>query len=186
MEYSDGTIRNKLMAGHRRSEVYLAALTTNSPATLLFANPTAALLFAMVHGAIAFALGSLLVKPSQMPTEQLLAFVGLATLDTLALDELFTGLAMSCERRAVSGMASLLIALTLIVAFNTIGNKPQGPELSYDDIVISENDIRYGGLVSNPAHVDASRRPIYEFVYDLFATGQLIQISSEDLTRADR
>lgn len=177
VEYSDGTLRNKLVVGHRRSEVYLAALITNLTATLLFAT---------VHGVVTFALGSLLLEPSRMPTEQLLALAGLAALGTLALDALFTGLAMNCESRAVSSVASLLLALTLIVTASTIGNKLQEPELSYDDIVISEDGIRYGDLVPNPAYVDASQRPVYEFVYDLFPTGQLIQISSEDLTRADR
>lgn len=177
VEYSDGTLRNKLVVGHRRSEVYLAALIANLTATLLFAT---------VHGVVTFALGSLLLEPSRMPTEQLLALVGLAALGTLALDALFTGLAMNCESRAVSSVASLLLALTLIVTASTIGNKLQEPELSYDDIVISEDGIRYGDLVPNPAYVDASQRPVYEFVYDLFPAGQLIQISSEDLTRADR
>lgn len=177
VEYSDGTIRNKLVVGHRRSEVYLAALVTNLTATLLFA---------MAHGIVTFALGSLLLGPSQMPTEQFFALVGLAALDTLALDALFTGLAMNCENRAVSGVASLLLALTLIVAASTIGNKLREPEMSYEDVVITESGIQYGNLVPNPAYVDASQRPVYEFVYDLLPTGQLIQISSEDLTRADR
>lgn len=177
VEYSDGTIRNKLVVGHRRSEVYLAALGTNLTATLLFAA---------IHGVVTFALGSLLLEPSQMPAEQLLALVGLAALGALALDALFMGLAMNCESRAVSGVASLLLALTLVVAASTIGNKLQEPELSYDGVVITENGIQYGDLVSNPAYVDASQRPVYEFVYDLLPTGQLIQISAGDLNRADR
>lgn len=177
VEYSDGTIRNKLLVGHHRSEVYFAALVANLAATLLLV---------LAHGVVTFTLGNLLLEPSQMPTEQLLSLVGLAALNALALDALFTALAMNCGGRAASGVTSLLLAFVLIVAASTIGGKLEEPEMTYDGVVISEDGIQYGNLVANPAYVDEAQRPVYEFVYDLLPTGQLIQISYEDLAHVDR
>lgn len=176
-EYSDGTIRNKLVVGHTRSALYFSVLLTQLLAVLAVL---------LVHGVVSFTLGYILLGPCQMSAEQFLLVLGLAVLNTLAFAALFVAVSMNCSNKAAAAVAALLLALALTLGANTIGNKLLEPETTYDGITITMDGVEFGEEIPNPAYVTPEKRPVYEFFYDLLPIGQIIQIQQGDFDRMAR
>lgn len=176
-EYSDGTLRNKLIAGHTRAAIYGAALLSNLIAVL----PVLA-----AHAAVSVLLGYVLLGACQMPIAQFLTMIALAALSTLAFTAIFVAVSMNCANRAFGAVAALLLALGLTLCVSTVGNQLSEPETTYDGITITMDGIEFGDLIDNPAYVSGRARTALELVYDLLPAGQLIQLQQRELTRAAR
>lgn len=92
-EYSDGTIRNKIVSGCSRLGVYLAGLLTVC---------TASFLSLAAYWAVAIAVGFPLFGPCQMtPLEILVNVLGILLM-TAAFCAVFTFIALNCTRKAAS------------------------------------------------------------------------------------
>lgn len=172
-EYSDGTIRNKLIVGYTRKQIYFSNLISA-------AVPSCMVL--MVHGIITYGVGYFLFGNFQLPLEQILIALLSAFLVTMVFSTLFVAVAMNCSNKAVTAVVSLLIVLGITYLSSFIDNMLSEPEMVYESIIYSGEGIECGNMVKNPAYVGGLQREIYEFMDDLLPTGQLLQMYSMKFT----
>ncbi len=171
-EYTDGTIRNKLIVGHSRADIYFSILLTNLGACL------AAI---AVHGICSFGVGFFLFGAFTLPAGQVAVAILCAALANLVFTALFAAVALNCSNRSVTAVVSLLLTLFILFAASYVGNRLSEPEMTYDSLVITENGFQYGDLIQNPNYVSGFTRSVFAFLYDLLPAGQLIQIYSLEL-----
>ena len=160
-EYSEGTLRNKLMVGHPRFSVYFASLLTNM---------IAATLQSLTYLAVILGPGSLLLGPPTLPWSRiLLLFLGtLAT--AAAFCAVYTAVGMLCSRRAAV-VVCLAGAFALFGIMSGVDSGLSVPKYS----VIGEGDDVF--LVDNPdyGYAGGAIRPVYQFLDDALPFGQAIQ-----------
>lgn len=171
-EYSDGTIRNKLIVGHKRYEIYFA---------MLISNVVASVLVMAVHCIVSYAVGYFLFGGFHISAVQIIIALVCNLLANLAFVTLFSAIAMNCSNKALTAILSILLSLGVIIAANIAGNRLDEPEMVYDGVIITENGFQYGDLVENPNYVTGFARSICEFIFNVLPSGQLIQIKSLDL-----
>lgn len=171
-EYSDGTIRNKLIVGHKRYELYFA---------MLISNVVASGLVMAVHCIVSYAAGYFLFGGFHISAVQIIIALVCSLLANLAFVALFSAIAMNCSKKSLTAIMSLLLSIGVIIAANIAGNRLDEPEMTYDGVIITENGIQYGDLVENPNYVTGFARSVCEFIYNVLPSGQLIQIQSLDL-----
>ena len=176
-EYSDGTIRNKLIIGKTRTQIYFANL---------FACIIPSCIVLMLHGIISFGIGYFLWGNFKMPPSQVGIVLLSALLTTFVFSALFVAISMNCSNKAVTAVISLLIVLGLTMLTSTIGNALSETEITYDGITYTIDSIQFGNEIPNPAYISGTQRTVYEFVYDLLPTGQLMQMYILDFDRCAR
>lgn len=176
-EYSDGTIRNKLIVGNTRAQVYFSNL---------IASVVPSCLVLLVHGIITYGMGCFLFGSFQMPTDQAVMALFSALLTTFVFSALFVAIAMNCSNKAVTAVVSLLLVLALTYLASAFGTALTEPEMTYDGITITMDGVQFGDMIQNPAYISGFQRTLYEFAYDLLPTGQLLQMYTLDFTRSGR
>lgn len=151
-EYSDGTMRNKLMVGYTRKEIYCANLIAVFWANVLVY--LAGCLVVAVAGISMF--GWNLASPMQLAFRM---FSGILMLGAYA--GIFTLLTMLIDSKAVSAAGCMVFYAILFIGSPFL----QTAVFSYYEIVPWN-------------HVpDKSVQPLLEFLYDFLPSGQVIQIS---------
>lgn len=173
-EYSDGTLRNKLMIGHTRSEIYFSMLITTIGASVSVIA---------VHGIVSYGVGYFLFGTFQLPATQIIIGIVCALLANLVFTTLFVAVALNCSNKSVSAVVSILSSIVIIVVANIVEGKLNEPKMTYSNIIITVSGIEYGDIVQNPNYVTGITRKVYEFLYDFLPTGQLMQIQSLNVTR---
>ena len=173
-EYSDGTIRNKVIAGHSRSTIYLSNLVVTTAAgwflDLAWITPM------LLLGIPLFGLFS---SPLTIAAYTLASLFVIA-----ALTAVFTAFAMLITNKTNSSISIICVFLFMMMLGSACYNQLCEPEfIQGGDIVVAE-----GGNVSmekletqaNPAYVSGDTRKILTFVRDFLPTGQAIQMSNEE------
>lgn len=169
-EYSDGTMRNKLVVGHSRISVYLSFLVVSF---------TAAFIFCVVYLSVYFA-GVLLT--SGFPEDGKWLIVPL--LSSLALMLVFCSilvfLCMICRNRTVSAIIGILTVMSLFL-FGVYANARLSEaefypgfqyEVTDDGAIISEE------MMKNPHYLRGVKRQVYEFLDNALPGGQTIRLMS--------
>ena len=174
-EYSDGTIRNKLVVGHSRMRIYLANLIVCSVACVLFS---------LAYIAGVFAVGS--AKGGELLTKTSVVAMCLvcSILVSVAFTSIMTMLAILNTNKAGNVVVSMLLALVLLVSGSFIYQRLGEPEI-YDNYV-SVNEAGVPTKVEqlpNPQYIDGAPRAILEVVNDLLPSGQTMQLA--DMFDAD-
>lgn len=167
-EHSGGTMRNKRIAGHRRSSIYLANLLVcccgGICLCLAFALPQAGL-------------GLLLKGELNAPLPEILRYAGLSFALMIAFTALFTLIAMVCRNRTHTTAGCILLTVVLLFAGVYISSTLEEPEYlaaySYTEngVTIEEPEQK------NPYYITGTKRQVYELLQDLTPGGQVIQIS---------
>lgn len=151
-EYSDGTMRNKLMVGHTRKEIYCANLVTVFLANIFVY--LAGCLVTVIMGVPMF--GWNLANPMQLAFRM---FSGILMLGAYA--GIFTLLSMLIDSKAISATVCMVSYVVLFLGAPFL----QTAVFSY-----------YHGASLN--HMPSeSVRPLLEFLYDFLPVGQELQIS---------
>ncbi len=166
-EYSDGTIRNKIVAGHTRTEIYLAALLlTFSAGLLLMAAWTAgALITALASGTWNMGMGIL----------RLFLYLLIAVLEVAVFSALFTWIGMLSENKAVTEMISVLLFLALLLFSSMLYNALSQPE-TYCGIEMTMDGMRTSEAMPNPLYVGGFLRSVYACMLDVLPAGQGLQL----------
>lgn len=167
-EHSGGTMRNKRIAGHRRSSIYLANLLVcccgGICLCLAFMLPQAGL-------------GLLLKGELNAPLPEILRYAGLSFALMIAFTALFTLIAMVCRNRTHTTAGCILLTVVLLFAGVYISSTLEEPEYlaaySYTEngVTIEEPEQK------TPYYITGMKRQVYELLQDLTPGGQVIQIS---------
>lgn len=166
-EYSDGTIRNKLVIGHGRVAVYLSNLITSI---------AAALLMVIGYTIPVCALGIPLLAPLKAPLHLVAAMALGCILMTAACCSLCTLLSMACQNKTVAAVIALLASVSLLLSATYIKARLEAPE--YWNAYVMEGGGEPGlESIPNPQYLRGTERVIYQTALDILPTGQGLQYS---------
>ncbi len=181
-EYSDGTIRNKLMVGHTRISVYVSNFIVCTAALLIMYITNLAVLVG-----IGFAFGG-----SMGTSTGPLFLFGLISMVTLiALSAFFLLISMLVHNKASGCVAAIIISLVFLMSAMVISSRLQEPEYydEYDVTFMDESgEIQkgYGTKIKNPNYLTGTKREIYKFLYDFLPGCQMLQIARQDPEHPER
>lgn len=166
-EYSDGTIRNKLIIGHKRSAVYLSNLTVCFIATLIMES-------ACLIGGL---MGIPIMGKWEIGISNVLLFVLIIILMTAALTAICTFVGMVSSNKAATAVISLLLMLGLLILASVIYNSLCEPELM-SGVVMTEEGLQMSDPSPNPSYIGGNLRVAYEFILEVLPTGQGILLAN--------
>ena len=167
-EYSDGTIRNKLIVGHTRHDIYLANLFTNIFCGIL-------LLLAGILGGLC---GIPFLGTWKMG-KMVLVFLLVNAMCMVAYAAIFTLIGMLCSNKAIAAVLSILLFLGLMaIAFN-VYYRLEEPEV-VNGLIFTKEGMQVGEPEPNPRYLTGWKRELYQFAMDFLPTSQCMQM--EELT----
>lgn len=175
-EYSEGTIRNKLVTGHERYKVYLSGLIVNAAGVLVINA---------VCAAVILGLGIPLLG---MRGTYVLQFAVLQVLITVLMDlsfaSLFTLNSMLNQNKASVTAVSIIAAVFLLFASGYIHSRLNEPEM-YEPYTYTTDK---GYVISreaepNPGYLgEGTKRKVYELLDELLPSSQGLQIEAGGVT----
>ncbi len=160
-EYSDETIRNKIIVGHTRTSIYMSSLITTFTATLLIMS--------------VWLVGALIAIPTlgfwKMGILHLLGYLVIAFMFVLAFSAIYTVVNMLSSNKAITVIISILLFLGLLVFASIIYNALSEPVMS-SGVQITSNGMEMAEPTPNPKYISGLKREIYDFIVDFLPTGQ--------------
>lgn len=169
-DYSDGTIRNKIMAGKSRNSIYTANFLTCSVIGMViycFGLLSVALVGTPLLGGI---------QEEPLTVAKLLAD---GILMVIANAAIFNMIAMLASNKAHGAVISILAAFGLLFLAIYIFNALSQPEMIEEVVITAKEQIpEQLEKVKNPHYVSGLKRKLYEFLTDLLPSGQGIQLAS--------
>ena len=172
-EYSDRTIRNKLVVGHKRGNMYLANYIACFIGSLFIYS------MFFVGG---FAVGIPLLGGWQGDISTLITYILMGICITAAFASIATMLCMLCSKRSVSAVVSIIIMFALIIAASTVYEALSTPETRQEIISYTLDGVEFGDPTPNPYYIDGFKRTVFEFIMQFLPTGQGILIVHEEVT----
>lgn len=160
-EYSDGTIRNKMIVGHTRADIYMSSLATTFIATLLMMS--------------VWLVGALIAVPTlgfwKMGILRLLEYLFIAVMFVLAFSAICTVVNILSSNKAVTVVVSILLFLGLLLFASMMYNGLSQPEMT-SGVEITANGMEMAEPSPNPNYITGVTRKIYDFIVDFLPTGQ--------------
>ena len=169
-EYSDGTMRNKIIVGRTRTEIYLSNY---------FICFVAGVCFVAV-----WLIGGLVGIPSlglwKIGIEGALLYAVVAIFFTAALTGIFTLLCMLSSNKAITAVIAILLAIGLLVIASMIYISLGEPEFN-SGVVVTSKGMQMAGPTPNHNYVSGLKRTIYQFVLECLPSGQEILMASHKI-----
>lgn len=170
-EYSDGVIRNKLIVGHTRRNLYFSTLLLHMAVSLLMI---------VLHGVASYGLGHLLLGGFHMEFSHLAYIIVCSAFANLVFVTLFVGISMNGSNKAMTVVITIVLYIAVLYLTAFIGARLSAEEMTYDGIRISaDGTMQLGELIKNPSYISGMTRTVYQFIYDLIPAGQIIQMQSD-------
>ncbi len=160
-EYSDGTIRNKVIVGHTKVNIYIASLITTITATLL-------IVFVWMIGA---SVAIPILGIWEMGIPNLLIYLLIILMLAVALAAICTLINMISTNKAFTVIISVLLIMGLLILASMFYNGFSEPEMT-SGVQITANGMQMSEPMPNPNYISGEMRKIYEFILDFLPTGQ--------------
>ena len=173
-DYSDGTIRNKLIAGHRRGGVYLSALLTCLLAVLCLTAVSLA-----ATAVQAFATHGRLGMDGTGLALHLLA----ALCCGMAFASLYVLFSMLIPNRSYAIIACAAALLLTVVAAGRLEHALMQAEIAQDVVDFVDGSPVWSEPYPNPAYVSGWKRTVMELTYDFLPAGQGMQMNNLEADR---
>lgn len=166
-EYSDGIIRNKIVIGHRRSDIYLSNFWVCTVAGL-WSN----LCYIIVVCVIGIPLFGFLETSFSMT---LVLFLDCVLL-IVAYSAIFNLVAMLISNKAHATIISMLLIFVALIAAAIIFGMLAAPEF-ISPVTITVDGQMVDNSVPNPRYLTGIKRNIIQTIQDILPTGQSLQIA---------
>lgn len=170
-EYDQGTFRNKIAAGHKRSQIYLANLIPVLAVGIVFMLTH--MLAAVVMGLPM--VGAAVLREIHAPLWRIPCGVAII----VCYAALFTLLAMLDSSKARCAVVSLVVALGIVVGGLLVYESVTMEETKIQ-MVLQENGSFERQEVPNPRYLTGTKRMIYEWVDDCLPGSQALHIVNPD------
>ena len=169
-EYSDGTIRNKIIVGHSRIRIYLANLIVCAIAKCID--------FAVLYR-WSFCNEETL-NGGELITETATIFLCMISslMISVTFASIMTLLAILNTNKAGNVVVSMILALVLLVSGSFIHQKLGEPKLYDNYVTVNEMGIpTQVEQLPNPQYIEGTPRIVLEVLRDLLPSGQAIQLA---------
>ena len=177
-EFEEHTIRNKLVVGYHRTQVYFAEYITCMVASIILLGIM--LLFSM-------SFGLLLSLEFQSDWYELVFLLFCCAMIVSVFSAICVGISMNVGSKAISLVVSIVFVFAILLLASFCINALEEEPTAYSNITITvEDGVQFGDLIENPAYVDGTQRTVYELIADILPTGQTIQLHNLDFERAAR
>ena len=171
MEYQDGTMRNKIVAGHTRSAVYLSQLFTAMIGCLGI----------LLAWSLSTAVGAVRLGWFVAPWTELLLRAVVILMTMAAMAAILTLFAMLITNRAVSSVTVILAIFALLLLSSYLYNSLCEPEL-LSAAIMTETGYEVGEPMPNPNYIGGTLRTVYQFLSEALPSGQAILMANQELT----
>ena len=177
-EFEEHTIRNKLVVGYNRTQIYFAEYITCMVAAMMML--VVMLLFSMAFGLV-------LSLEFRSGRNEIILLVFCCVLIASVFSAMFVGISMNVGSKAASLVVSMafLFAILFLASF-CVNALEEGPMVYSNVVITAENGAEFGDLIENPAYIDGTQRTVYELIADILPTGQTIQMNNLEFERASR
>lgn len=178
-EYGDGTMRNKLIAGHTRTNIYLANLIVSYAANLLIMG------VGMIGALVGVpALGFFTFGPAN-----LVGYFLISVLLVAAYSAINTFIAMLSSNKTMSTvLVSLTLTFGLLLCASILYEALNEPETintrSGITITGAASIPIVGETVPNPHYIGGAMRTIVQVILDILPTGQGVNLAFLNIERA--
>ncbi len=178
-EYSNGTIRNKMIIGKTRTSIYLSNFITNVVVSflLIVVISTTALVGMPTLGffdiGIPNVIGNLMVLLFSM----------------VSLSAIFTFVGMICSNRTYTLLISLLVLLVLIMAASKLDSMLKEPEMLASGITLITETGEYATEINpepNPNYLTEDARNLVELAMEMVPTGPMIKVAYLEMENSVR
>ena len=166
-EYSDGTIRNKVIIGQKRTSIYLSDLTICAIVSVIMCTA-----FFIAY----LCVGIPLLGFFEMEIKLVLLYALAVFVLSVAFASIFTLISMLSHNKAITAVVSILLAFLLLLAGAQLNRMLNEPEINMG-LTMIENGPEYEGI-PNPKYLDDGERKVVQFIYDFIPGGQVVQCIS--------
>ncbi len=187
-EYSEGTMRNKIITGHKRAVIYMSNFIICAAAGLMMCAAYVIICLGLGIPLIGFFAGDI---------GALIAQAGCSLAMLLSVTGIFTHISLMIKSKSVSAVICVIFAFVTVLAGMMLDSLLREPEYweqyiydgayiegdenaliqSYDESILSNIRTEY---VPNPFYVSGVKRQIYQFIVDFTPGGQVIKIIEGD------
>lgn len=167
-EYSDETIRNKIVTGQKRTSIYLSNLVTSA-----FVGIAMCVMFFVPY----LCLGIPLLGFFKINIEIVFLFTMTVFMLSVAFSSIFTLISMLNHNKALTAVSCILLAfgLLLIGAYlNSLLNAPKVIPI----YIVDEKNTPIASQELNPYYLEGEKREAVQTLYDIIPGGQAIQCTS--------
>ncbi len=172
-EYNDGTIRNKLVAGHKRYKVYLSSLILSISVLLLLnlSCMAASCLFGIPLLGFFYKANLHLIWTA----------LGISLFTYMAYAAVYTLSGMLIQNRSVSAIICIIGMTVMYCLSGYVRSGLSEPEYYedydyyFDDEEVEE--IAPEDKTPNPYYLRGTKREVYDFINDFLPTGQSLQVA---------
>ena len=176
-DYQDGTIRNKLIAGHSRSGIYCSSLSVCMLAALCLAAVSAAayaLQAAATHGILG------------MDPAQFARCVLSSLCCAMAFVSLYAALSLLIPHRAYALLACFAALAAMVFVAGRLEHALLQAEIARDVVDFVGGQPVWSEPYRNPAYVGGQKRVVYQWILDFLPAGQGIMLDNMELDRIGR
>lgn len=163
--YSDGTIRNKVVIGHKRSDIYLADMITSS---------VTAIVMCMGFFVSYLCTGIPLLGFFESDSKTILLIGGTVLFLSIAFTSIFTMAAMICQNKTAVAVICLLLAFGFLLVGVFLSSRLHASK-TVQFYTMNETNEPIVEEEPNPYYLDGVKREIAQTIYDVLPSGQAIQ-----------
>lgn len=174
-EYSDGTLRNKLIVGRTRIEIYVSSFLTCAAAGVMLSG---------IYIVVSCAVGMPMYGGFQMEAGALLLLVLDGTLAIVAYTAVFHMVSMLIGNKTATAVITLLGVMVIMFVACYLLSRLSAPEY-YDGLIMIDGAISTQRM-PNDLYLRGGARTVTQFIVDLLPSGQCLQISNLTALHPDR
>lgn len=172
VEYSDGTIRNKIAVGHKRTDIYLANVAVCYAAGLLqFVTYS----FVSALSALFFVGPSALASMERIPWR-----IGYSLVIILLYAALYSMIAMLDSNKTRAVVIELVVALVFVILTTQIYKDLQEPELTSRVVLSESGEMEVEEDIPNRKYVSGTKRTVYEWLDACLPEDQSMYVIDSD------
>lgn len=166
-EYSDGTVRNKIIAGHTRINIYISHLAVTFFVSLLM----------LFVGMVAALTGVTTFGFWKMEAVQLFLYLLIIVMATFTFCAIYTLINVLIQNKALSAILTILVFFTLFFSSSKLEERLASHQTVFQDIYINGEEVNFRDPIPNPRYVDGLKREIIDFFIDFLPTGQMERVA---------
>ena len=172
-DYSNGTIRNKHIIGHSRTEMYLSNMIV---------CVTASVIIHLVYIAVIVGAASVgITRKFEMSVGSVASQIIISIISVVAISAILLFVSMLISSRSAGVVTAIILSILMILAASMIDNALR--EVEYFDpgyTIVAAEDGSFVPVqqdpVENPNYMTGTKRKVFEFINDVLPVNQICQM----------